>query len=330
MKVSVEWLQKYLSKNVPVDDLSKVFVSIGLEVEGVEVIGLPRQDALVVGEIQKIEKHPNADRLSVCNVCVGENDVRQIVCGAKNFKLMDHVPVALPGTTLPGDVKIEKSNFRGVESYGMMCSGRELGIGNDHSGLLILDNTTKVGACLHDVIDIQHDTVFDLSLTANRGDCLSYIGIARDVASKLGIDLILPEIRKISVRQDRPSGHFLEKIVVEDSNCSLYSAICIKNVKIGDSPEWMKKELISSGIRSISNIVDIGNWVMLETGQPVHIFDAKKIHGGELCIRPAIDGEKIVTLDGKERALSGDMMVISDSEMPLVIAGISGRRCHLS
>ena len=124
MKVSVEWLQKYLSKNVPVDDLSEIFVSIGLEVEGVEVIGLPRQDTLIVGEIQKIEKHPNADRLSVCNVCVGENDVRQIVCGAKNFKLMDHVPVALPGTTLPGGVKIEKSNFRGVESYGMMCSGR--------------------------------------------------------------------------------------------------------------------------------------------------------------------------------------------------------------
>ena len=324
MKVSVEWLQKYLSKNVPVDDLSEIFVSIGLEVEGIEVIGLPRQDTLIVGEIQKIEKHPNADRLSVCNVCVGENDVRQIVCGAKNFKLMDHVPVALPGTTLPGGVKIEKSNFRGVESYGMMCSGRELGIGNDHSGLLILDNTTKVGACLHDVIDIQYDTVFDLSLTANRGDCLSYIGIARDVAAKLGIDLILPEIRKIGVKQDRPSGHFLEKIVVEDSNCSLYSAICIRNVKIDDSPEWMKKELISSGIRSISNIVDVGNWVMLETGQPVHIFDAKKIHGGELRIRPAIDGEKIVTLDGKERILNKNMMVISDSEMPLVIAGISG------
>lgn len=307
------------------EELCEVFTSIGLEVEGIEHLGTARQKTLVVGEIKEIRRHQNADKLSVCMVCVGPNDNRQIVCGAKNFKLNDHVPVALPGTILPGDFKISKSNLRGVNSDGMMCSGKELGLGEDHSGLLILEPSTLIGTCLHDAIDVNWDTIFDLSLTANRGDCLSHIGIARDLAAKLNLVLKLPQIHGVEVSErERPQGHFLKKISIETDNCRCYSAICIKNIKIGDSPDWMKHDLAAVGVRSISNAVDIGNWVMMETGQPVHIFDAKKIRGNQLTIRQAKDGEIIISLDGQKRVLSDDMVVICDAERPLVIAGITG------
>ncbi|MDR0693086.1 MAG: phenylalanine--tRNA ligase subunit beta [Puniceicoccales bacterium] len=325
MKVSTRWLSRYLDIGVGEEELCEVFTSIGLEVEGIEHLGTARQETLVVGEIKEIRQHPNADKLSVCMVCVGPNDTRQIVCGAKNFKPNDHVPVALPGTVLPGDFKISKSNLRGVDSDGMMCSGKELGLGEDHSGLLILEENTPVGTCLHDAIAVNWDTIFDLSLTANRGDCLSHIGIARDLAAKLNIALKLPQIHGIEVfEKERPQGHFLEKISIATDNCGCYSAICIKNIKIGDSPDWMKRDLAAVGVRSISNAVDIGNWVMMETGQPVHVFDAKKIRGNQLTIRQAKDGETIITLDGQKRILNGDMVVICDVERPLVVAGITG------
>ncbi|MDR2628892.1 MAG: phenylalanine--tRNA ligase subunit beta [Puniceicoccales bacterium] len=325
MKVSAKWLSRYLDIRISEEELCEVFTSIGLEVEGIEHVGTARQKTLVVGEIKEIRQHPNADKLSVCMVDVGPNDSRQIVCGAKNFKLNDHVPVALPGTILPGDFKISKSNLRGVDSDGMMCSGKELGLGEDHFGLLILEPNTPIGACLHDAIDVNWDIIFDLSLTANRGDCLSHIGIARDLAAKLNLALKLPQIHGIEVfERERPSGHFLKKISIETDNCGYYSAICIKNIKIGDSPHWMKRDLAAVGVRSISSAVDIGNWVMMETGQPVHIFDAKKIRGNQLTIRQAKDGETIVSLDGQKRVLNGDMVVICDAERPLVVAGITG------
>ncbi|MDR1890750.1 MAG: phenylalanine--tRNA ligase subunit beta [Puniceicoccales bacterium] len=325
MKISTKWLRRYLDTEVSEEELWEVFTSIGLEVEGVEHIGVARQNTLVVGKIQEIRQHPNADKLSVCTVCVGQGDVRQIVCGAKNFKLNDHVPVALPGTVLPGDFTINKSTLRGVESDGMMCSGKELGLGEDHSGLLILGENTTVGACLHDAIEINCDAVFDISLTANRGDCLSHIGVARDLAAKLNIGLKLPQPHGLEISEtEKPQGHFLEKISIETDNCECYSAICIKNIKIGDSPDWMKQDLTAIGARPINNAVDIGNWVMMETGQPVHIFDAKKIRGNQLTIRQAKDGETIISLDGKKRTLTADMVVICDVERPLVVAGITG------
>ncbi|MDR1401606.1 MAG: phenylalanine--tRNA ligase subunit beta [Puniceicoccales bacterium] len=324
MKISVRWLNRYLNLEVADDELAEIFTSIGLEVEGIEKIGVSRQKTLVIGEIQQIDPHPNADKLSVCRVCVGQDDVRQIVCGAKNFQLNDHVPVALPGTILPGDFKISKSNLRGIDSDGMMCSGKELGLSDDHLGLLILPGESKVGKCLHDEIKIHSDTIFDLSLTANRGDCLSYIGVARDVAAKLSMELKLPEIVEGKISEVCPSDHFMENISIETDNCECYSAICIKNIKIGSSPDWMKNDLAAAGIRSINNAVDVGNWVMMETGQPVHIFDAKKIHGNRLVIRQAKDGETVTSLDGKQRILDHTMMVICDGERPLVIAGVTG------
>ncbi|MDR2603054.1 MAG: phenylalanine--tRNA ligase subunit beta [Puniceicoccales bacterium] len=325
MKVSAKWLSRYLDIRIGEEELCEALTSIGLEVEGIEHLGTARQKTLVVGEIREIRQHPNAEKLSVCTVCVGSNDIRQIVCGAKNFKLNDHVPVALPGTILPGGFKINKSNLRGIDSDGMMCSGKELGLGEDHSGLLILERSTPVGTYLHDAIDVNWDTIFDLSLTANRGDCLSHIGIARDLATKLNTTLKPPQIHGIEVSErERPQGHFLEKISIETDNCGYYSAICIKNIKIGDSPDWMKRDLAAVGVRSISNAVDIGNWVMMETGQPVHVFDAKKIRGNQLIIRQAKDGETIISLDGQKRILNGDMVVICDMERPLVVAGITG------
>ena len=326
MKVSSKWLRKYLDINLSDDELANIFTFIGLEVEDVIKFGLQPQGTLIVGEIVDIAQHPNADKLSVCKVQIGQSkdDVKTIVCGAKNFKLHDHVPVALSGTILPGGVKINVNNLRGVHSEGMMCSARELGFGNDHAGLMILQPNTTLGEPIHKVLGIVENTVFDLSLTANRGDCLSHIGVARDVASKLNIPLKLPDFGELKISNEHPNGHFLSQISVETANCECYTAICIKNVKIGESPSWMQEDLAAVGIRSINNIVDIGNWVMMETGQPVHIFDAKKIHGQKLIIRQARDGERVISLDGKERVLDSDMMVICDAERPLVIAGITG------
>ncbi|MDR2737800.1 MAG: phenylalanine--tRNA ligase subunit beta [Puniceicoccales bacterium] len=324
MKISSVWLRRYVDLGVDDGELCEIFTSIGLEVEGVENVGVARQKGLVVGEILEIVRHPNADKLLLCKVKVDTDDVRQIVCGAKNFKLNDHVPVALPGTILPGGLRIMKSNLRGINSDGMMCSGKELAIGNDHSGLLILGEGTRVGACLHDEIPIDCDTIFDLSLTANRGDCLSHIGIARDVAAKFGIPLKLPRIEAIGVVGTAPRDHFLGEISIETDKCECYSAICVKNISIGESPDWMKRDLSAIGMRSINNAVDIGNWVMVETGQPVHIFDARKIRGNRLVIRQARDGETVISLDCKKRTLGSDVMVICDAERPLVIAGITG------
>lgn len=324
MKISTSWLQKYLSRAVSAQELNEIFTDIGHEVEEVISIGVQRQDTLVVGEIQTIDKHPNADKLSVCKVCVGDDVVVQIVCGAKNFKLGDHVPVALAGTRLPGNILIERGNLRGVTSEGMMCSGRELGLGNDHSGLLILDRLAQVGKCLHDVIAIENDTIFDLSLTANRGDCLSYIGIARDVAAKLNIDLIIPEVPEVIIEQSRPCGHFLQNVTITADACMSYFVACMDNIVIKDSPQWMQSDLEHAGIRSINNVVDVGNWVMLETGQPVHVFDAKKIHDGKLYIRKAFNDESFVALDGKTYALQPPMTVIGDDVRPLAVAGVTG------
>lgn len=321
----MNWLRRYVPLSMGDGDLRDVLTSMGMEVESVEHIGVSPQRTLVVGEIVEILRHPNADKLSLCRVMVGENDVRQIVCGAKNFTPHDHVPVALPGTVLPGEFRIDRTNLRGVDSDGMMCSGKELGIGDDHVGLLILDRSTRVGACLHDEISIAHDTIFGISLTANRGDCLSHIGVARDVAAKLNIALQLPRIGSgdVSVGM-RPDGHFLREISIETENCDCYCAICVANVKIADSPDWMKRDLAAAGVRAINGAVDIGNWVMMETGQPVHIFDARKILGEQLLIRQARDGETMVSLDGKARAMDSSMTVICDAKRPLVIAGVVG------
>ncbi|MDR0595409.1 MAG: phenylalanine--tRNA ligase subunit beta [Puniceicoccales bacterium] len=321
MKLGLNWLKRYVDVDVDVAALSDIFTSLGFEVEGIEYIGLQRQSTLIVGEIQEIRQHPNADKLALCRVCVGRNDVRQIVCGAKNFKVSDHVPVALPGTILPGDVKIESSTLRGVKSDGMMCSGRELGIGNDHSGLLILDSASPIGANLHDVLNTESDVIFDLGVTSNRGDCLSYVGMARELASKLGKILKLPTFK---VPEIFHRAECIAAVSVESEDCSCYHAFCVRGVKIGPSPDWLVSDLKASGMKSINNVVDICNWVMLEIGNPMHAFDLKKIADLRLNIRRARDGESLLGLDGKVHEMNQDVTVIADGNRPLVIAGIMG------
>lgn len=323
MKISLNWLKRYIDIEPEVEGLVDTFTSLGFEVESVESTGLMRQSSLVVGEIQKIEQHPNADKLSVCQVCVGVNDSRQIVCGAKNFKLFDHVPVALPGTILPRDIKITESTLRGIPSKGMMCSGRELGIGEDHSGLLILDKLTTIGAVLHDVIDIENDTIFDLSVTSNRGDCLSYLGIARELGCKLNLPVKFPA-HGSPIPEKRTD--LVADVVVQSDDCSGYYGFCLAGVKVGPSPEWIARDLQASGIKSINNVVDICNWVMLETGNPLYAFDVAKIKGNTLTIRHASNNESILGLDNRVHELNERVTVIADNERPLVIAGIIGSK----
>lgn len=293
---------------------------IGLEVESVENKGLPQIDNLVVGEVLSREQHPDADKLGVCMVKYApDQEPTQIVCGASNYKVGDRVPVALVGAKLPGDFKIKKSKLRGVESNGMMCSAKELGLGDDHSGLMILTDRPEIGTPMNDIFK-DSDTIIELELTANRGDCLSHIGVARELAAYFGKELKTPELNATAGQGDG----LISTVDVTTEACPLYTAWSIKGVKIAESPAWLKKALTAIGLRPINNVVDVTNYVLMETGQPLHAFDAGKIRGGKLVVRQAKEGEPITTLDEKQRKLSEQMMVIADAERPLVIAGVMG------
>lgn len=325
MKISLNWLKQYIDINVTIDALVEILNQIGIEVESVESIGLKRQDTLVVGEVLDIKQHPNADKLSVCHVKVGDGETKQIVCGAKNFKLNDKVPVALQGTILPGDFTIAETIMRGIKSEGMMCSGREMGIGNDHSGLLILPEDTPIGALVYDVLGFKGDYILDLSITANRGDCLSYIGIARSLAAKLKTNFTIPKVKNFaSCRAKTSANNLIKDLNVLSESAPYYTAWSVQNVKVGDSPEWLQTALRNSGLRSINNVVDITNYVMLETGQPLHALDADKISCGKLVVRQANDNEIIKTLDGSTHVLNNLITIIADEEKPLAIAGVIG------
>ena len=324
MKISYQWLTDYTNLDRPVEEIEEALTLIGFEVEGIETVGLPPLEKVVVGEVLSREQHPNADRLSVCSVKTGEGgDPVGIVCGATNFQIGDRVPVALPGSVLPGGFKIKKSKLRGVASAGMMCSAKELNLGDDHSGLLILDGRPAVGTPINEVLPAG-DTVFDIEVTPNRPDCLSVIGIARELAAWFREDLAYPEVRH-DVSGADGGGHPLEAVEVRDTSaCPRYAAWGIRGVSVGESPEWMRRKLTAAGLRPVNNVVDCTNYVLLETGQPLHAFDAAKIRGGRLIVRPARADETIRTLDEKERRLSTGDLVIADAEGPLVIAGVMG------
>ncbi len=326
MKVSQQWLRRYIDLDRSREEIEEALTLIGFEVEGVEEIGLPLLDKVVVGEVLTSEPHPNADRLTVCEVSVSEGgETKNIVCGAKNYQVGDRVPVALAGSLLPGNFKIKKSKLRGVVSDGMMCSARELQLGDDHRGLLILEDRPAVGTPINEVFP-ETDLVFDIEVTPNRPDCLSHLGIARELSARFGLPLDFPQI----VGSSKPAAALtlpplLDKMIVEiPQKCPHYRAYCIWDVKIGPSPQWMRRLLKSAGLRPINNVVDITNFVLLELGQPLHTFDASKIRRGKLVIRQAGRGEEIVTLDDKRRTLAPPMTVIADAERALVVAGIMG------
>jgi phenylalanyl-tRNA synthetase beta chain len=328
MKVSLSWLQSYVDlTGITADDISRAITFLGFEVEQVIRTGAPTFNSVVVGHILTRDKHPNADKLSVCTVDVGSTHggVRTIVCGAPNCDAGNRVPVALPGAVLPGDFVIKEAKVRGQPSSGMMCSAKELTLAEDAQGLLLLAGEPAVGTPLNAVLPAG-DTVFDIEITPNRPDALSHLGVARELAAWFKKDLTYPEVSFTPAAiTANPRADLLKSVRVDaPTDCPLYTATVVTGVKVGPSPDWLAARLTAVGLRPINNIVDIGNYVMLEYGQPVHAFDARKLAGAEIIVRRAAEGEKITTLDNKERVLAANALVIADAHKPVVIAGIMG------
>lgn len=326
MRVSLKWLRDYVDITIPVRELADRLTMAGLAVEGVESPG-EGIEKVYSGKILQISPHPNADRLTICRVTLGQGEDLNIVTGATNVREGHVVPVAVEGARLAGGLVIKKSKLRGVESRGMLCSGQELGLdtsvmpSDQAHGIMLLDPSTPLGLDIKGVIGLD-DTILDLELTPNRGDCLSMVGVAREVAALLGERLSLPDTSAVG------SGLEIEGMarvdIVDPGLCSRYVARLFRNIKIGPSPAWMQDRLRAAGIRPISNLVDITNYVMIELGQPLHAFDYDTLKDGHIIVRRAEKGEKMVTLDGSERNLSEDMLVIADPGGPVAVAGVMG------
>jgi phenylalanyl-tRNA synthetase beta chain len=314
MKFSVNWLREFVDLPSSADDLAELLTLAGIEIESIEQPDA-KIDKVIIAQIMASSQHPSADRLTVCEVDDGSGQTRRIVCGATNYKVGDKVPLALPGAVLPNGLQIRKSKLRGVESEGMLCSGKELGLSEDAAGLLILSPEAEVGAPIEDLFPM--DTILDVEITPNRGDLLSHFGLAREIAALTKKELrARPARAKIDIKQSGVS-------ISAPRECPFYSARKIENVKVGPSPDWLRAKIESVGIRSINNIVDISNFVMLELGQPTHAFDADKLHGG-INVRLARDGEKFVALDGKNYSLTPENLVIADEERAVGIGGVMG------
>lgn len=317
MKVSLSWLSTHIDLSAyTTAQLTDLLTFAGVEVEGVEEKGVS-SDKVVVAQIAEFVQHPNADKLSVCQVDDGSGTLRQIVCGAKNFKAGDKVPLALPGAILPGNFEIKEGKLRGVVSGGMMCSGKELGIGDDHGGLLILNPSLPVGKPFKELI--KPDVIFDLEITPNRSDLLSHLGLARELSALTGLPL--KGQRDYTATSTTLETRDIQIDALEA--CPFYTARVIKGVKVGTSPDWLKARLESIGLRPINSIVDITNYVMFEMGQSLHCFDLAKLKGG-IVVRHATDGEKMLALDGNEYTLDASDLVIADSARPVAIAGVMG------
>ncbi len=314
MKFSVNWLREFVDLPKNPEEIAKLLTRAGIETKNIKTRGA-NIDKVIVSQIAASSRHPNADRLTVCEVDDGSGTKRQIVCGATNYKVGDKVPLALPGTKLPNGTEIRKSKLRGVESEGMLCSPIELGLGEDASGLLILSPDAKVGAPIGDLFPA--DTILDVEITPNRGDLLSHFGLAREIAALTGKKLkSTPRESKIDIKKSGVK-------ITATRECPIFSARKIDNVKVGPSPQWLRAKIESVGIRSINNIVDVSNFVMLELGQPTHAFDADKLKG-DINVRLAQDGEKFLALDGKTYSLKPDNCVVADQERAVGIGGVMG------
>ena len=318
MNVSLNWLATHLdlADRAP-EALADLLTFAGIEVEGMETRGVA-SDRIVVAQVTSYVPHPNADKLRLCQVDDGSGAPRQIVCGAKNFEAGDKVPLALPGAVLPGDFTIRESELRGVLSQGMMCSSRELGLGENHEGLMILPADAPVGRPLRELVDA--DTLFEVEITPNRPDLLSHRGMARELAALTGLTLLpAMEGAAATAREARE-----DEITLRDPDgCPFYTARRLRGVKVGPSPEWLRRRLESVGLRPINNVVDVTNFVLMETGQPLHAFDAAKLQGG-IVVRRAGEGESFAALDGKSYPLQAGDLVIADAATAVAIAGVMG------
>lgn len=328
MKLSYSWLGEYLKCDLTPQQIAEAMTSIGIEVDSVsEEEEIPGGLAgVVVAEVVECEAHPNSDHLHITKVNDGTGELLTVVCGAPNVAAGQKVLFARLGAVLPGDFKIKKSKIRGVESFGMICAEDELGIGNDHAGIKVLPADAPVGTSAKDYLHLKTDAVIEYEITANRVDAASHIGVARDLFAYMQLNNIpctfsYPDVS--SFKEGEGDGAI--PVDVRDfDGAPEYEGITIRDVKVGPSPEWLQKKLMSIGLRPINNIVDVSNFVLFEIGQPMHTFDADRISGGRVIVRRAEEGEKLVTLDGVERTLHSTDMVIANADGPMCIAGVFG------
>ena len=327
MKLSYSWLKEYLECSLTPSQIAEAMTSIGIEVDAVEETeespgGLA---GVVVAKVVECEPHPDSDHLHITKVDAGTGELLSVVCGAPNVAAGQKVLLATIGTVLPGDFKIKKSKIRGVESFGMICAEDELGIGNDHAGIMVLPDDAVVGTPAKEYLGLGSDAVIEYEITANRVDAASHWGVARDLYAYLSLNDIPCTLHKPSDEGYKAgSGNPVPFEVKDLSAAPRYSGITMKGVKVGPSPEWLQKDLRAIGLNPINNVVDISNFILFELGQPLHIFDAAKIGGGKVIVRRAVEGEKIKTLDSVERTLGPEDIVIADTTRPMCIAGVFG------
>jgi phenylalanyl-tRNA synthetase beta chain len=319
MKLPLSWLREYVDIDVSADELAARLTFSGTEVAGVTTVGSD-YEGMVVGEVLSVARHPGADRLFVCRVTDGAREY-PVVCGAPNVQAGQKGAFAPVGATLPGGMKIKKAKLRGELSEGMLCAEDELGLSDDHTGILVLDNSAKTGTPLKDILPPK-ETILDVEITWNRPDCLSVIGMAREVAALLGRRARLPSVEFAETGETAESVTSVD--LLDGEGCPRYTARVLRGVRIGASPRWMQQRLAWCGVRPISNIVDITNYVMLECGQPLHAFDLERLNERRIVVRRSIPGETMATLDGQERRLPDDTVVIADGRHAVALAGIMG------
>jgi len=332
MKISYNWLKQFINIDWDVEKTGELLTDLGLEVEGIDTYQSVKGglEGIVVGEVLTCEQHPNADRLKITTVNIGTNEPLKIVCGAPNVAAGQKVPVATIGTTLYTEAgeawKIKKGKIRGEESLGMICAEDELGLGKSHDGIMVLEAKTKVGTAVADIFDIENDNVFEIGLTPNRADAMSHLGTARDLKAgllqkEINVELITPSVSAFHV------DNRALKIDVDVHNKDLaprYCGVTIAGLEVKDSPKWLQHRLKAIGLVPINNIVDATNYVLHELGQPLHAFDAAKITGQKIEVKTVKAGTKFTTLDGIERKLHEDDLMICDTKKPLCIAGVFG------
>jgi phenylalanyl-tRNA synthetase beta chain len=321
LKISLNWLKNYIDlSGIPIDEIESALTMVGLEVENVE-----NQEKMfnnfVIGYVKEKNKHPKADKLTVCIVSTGDEE-HTVVCGAPNVDAGQKIVLALPGAIVPQNgIVISKAKIRGVESNGMICSEAELGIGNDHSGILVLDSSLKEGMTLSEAMQLN-DVIFEIGITPNRPDALSHIGVARDLAALYNRKMNLPETKQS--HSEKNVSEFASVEVEDAVNCPRYSAKVVLNVEIKDSPLWLQQRIKSIGLRPINNVVDVTNFILYELGQPLHAFDLDRLSGKKIVVKTAGAVSDFVTLDSKQRKLTPETLLICDAKNPVAIAGVMG------
>ena len=330
MKISYNWLKDYLNLKHDPNTISDILTDIGLEVEGIQNFtniqgGLK---GVVIGEVLEKVKHPNADKLSLTQVDIGSEKI-QIVCGAPNVNVGQKVPVATIGTILYNNdekFKIKKGKIRGEYSFGMICSEQELNLGNDNAGIMVLDDNIDNGTLASDYFNIEEDYIFEIGLTPNRTDAMCHIGVARDLMAALNnkgenLKIHIPKVKNLNFSETSNSIN----VDVKDSTlCPRYSGLIISNITVGESPNWLKSKLRAIGISPTNNVVDITNFVLHEMGQPLHAFDLNNIDGDKIIVSTVKEDTKFITLDGIERLINKDDLMINSKSKPMCIAGVYG------